>query len=122
MRIMGWAPWILLALPSPAFCDAITAEQALKRYRDQFKPVSLLACPRDSEEIVVCARTGRDPNRSPIPYVPQPGDPVRLLPGEPPSAAAALNAEHICIRECEPAVGSIRNVIKGIGALLGKDD
>jgi hypothetical protein len=115
-----WTLLLLLPLSSPAFADGITAETALNRYHDQFKPVSELACPRDSEDIVVCGRNIGSGLR--IPYAREEGEPVRLLPGEPPSAAASLGADRMCMRYCEPPNGSILNVIKGIGALLGKDD
>jgi hypothetical protein len=122
MAITSLAPLLFLAGPM-ATAPALTAEQALKRYRDHFLTVSELDCPRGSADIVVCGRTGREPDRPPIPYQMKPGDRVRLLPGEPPGASAALASGRMCVRDCpEPIEGSIRNVVKTIGHLLGTDD
>jgi hypothetical protein len=74
---------------------APTAEQAMVQYRRTFRPVSELRCPKSTgaDDIVVCGRReGRDPNRVPFPEAREPGERVHLLPGEPPSAMAALNA------------------------------
>jgi hypothetical protein len=120
MPMPGALPLLLLATGSaPATAQPITAEQALKRYREQFRSVPEMDCPRDNTEIVVCGRGGRD---RPPPYPREEGATVRLLPGEPPGAAAALGAGNMCFRNCEPPVGNIRNIIKGIGHLLGRDE
>ena len=85
----------------------------------QREDVDQVDCPR-GEGIVVCGR--RKGELAPAPYARLPGERVRLLPGEPPSARGAQNIDRMCMRNCEPATGSILNVIKGIGALLGRDD
>jgi hypothetical protein len=124
MSITSVLPIVLLAAAgSPTHMQPITAEQALKRYRERFTTVQEMDCPRASGDIVVCGRSGRDPNRSPLPYSPQPGDRVRLLPGEPPSASAALGADRMCFHDCpEPPKGGILNVVKGVAHILGKDE
>jgi hypothetical protein len=113
---------LLAAAPVAALPRPITAEEALRRYRGKFKSVRELDCPRDRGDIVVCGRTGPDPDRAPMAYEPEEGQTVRLLPGEAPSARGAQNIDRMCMRDCEPAVGSIRNIVKGIGHLLGRDD
>jgi hypothetical protein len=86
---------LLIGLAAPAgAAEPVTAQQALENYREKFESVDAIDCPkdRDPDEIVVCGRGGGpDPNRLPLPSA-EPGDRVRLLPGEPPSAVAALNA------------------------------
>ncbi|MDB5722539.1 MAG: hypothetical protein JWP15_3157, partial [Alphaproteobacteria bacterium] len=96
--------FLLLAGPAGAAAPALTADEAMKRYRFYFRSISDLDCPRDSGEIVVCGRSGGDSGRSPLRYPPQPGDRIRLLPGEAPSAAAAMGADKLCMRNCEPPV------------------
>ena len=92
-----WTLLLLTALAAPAGAAApqITAEEAMTNYRKSFDKNAGIDCRRDtgSDEIVVCGRSGqRDPNRVPLPDEQEPGAPVRLLPGEPPSAVAALSA------------------------------
>jgi hypothetical protein len=95
---IGWAVFALAAalpLSAPAYGAAtITAEEALENYRKSFDTGKLVDCRRDNDrdEIVVCGRSGPDPDRVPFPDEREPGAPVRLLPGEPPSAVAALSA------------------------------
>jgi hypothetical protein len=84
---------VVLAAPARA-AEPLTAEAAIDNYRKMFQPVALLDCPKAGgpDEIIVCGRPdGPDPNRLPLPSG-MPGDRVRLLPGEPPSAVAALDA------------------------------
>src|SRR4051794_28519670 len=87
---------LLIAWQSAAgAAEPPAAEQAMARYRRTFQPVSELRCPRSvgPEDFVVCGRReGPDPNRVPFPEAREPGERVHLLPGEPPSAMAALNA------------------------------
>ena len=97
-RAVAWAavlvPAMLAAAPAVA-APTVTAEEAMANYRKSFETGALIDCRRDpdSDEIVVCARSGRpDPNRVPLPDEREPGERVRLLPGEPPSAVAALSA------------------------------
>src|SRR4051812_9232208 len=104
-------PLIVLATGSAVRAETITADSALKRYRSLFPSVAEVDCPRASDTIVVCGHSGPDPNRPPIPYQPQPGDTVRLLPGEPPRAGFAP----LCTWDCvEPPKGGIGNIVKGI--------
>ena len=91
-----WTLLLLTALAAPAGAAApVTAEEAMANYRESFEAGTRIDCRRDadSDEIVVCGRSDRrDPNRIPLPDEREPGAPVRLLPGEPPSAVAALSA------------------------------
>jgi len=85
-----------MAIATPAIAaPPITAEEAMTNYQKSFGKSAGIDCRRDtgSDEIVVCGRSEqRDPNRVPLPDEREPGAPVRLLPGEPPSAVAALSA------------------------------
>jgi hypothetical protein len=74
------------APPPPSADEAIALQQSSLRS-------SLgLDCDRGSAEIVVCGRTGPDPNRLPLPVRPEPGARVG---GEPvdPAATLKLSAE-----------------------------
>ncbi len=98
LRARSWALAALAAVlicPAPAHAAApVTAEEALETYQRSFDTGKLVDCrrAREGDEIVVCGRSGPDPNRVPFPDQREPGAPVRLLPGEPPSAVAALSA------------------------------
>jgi hypothetical protein len=88
---------LLLALfPVAAWgqpAELLTAEGAVEHQRRQLQAATGTApCDREAEggEIVVCGRIGPDPNRVEVPRFP--GDRVALLPGEPPSGRAALDA------------------------------
>lgn len=84
----------IVATPAAA-APPITAEEAMTNYQKSFDKGAGIDCRRDtgSDEIVVCGRSGqRDADRIPLPDEREPGAPVRLLPGEPPSAVAALSA------------------------------
>ena len=110
------APLFLLAAVETR--HELTADEAMRNYHAMLKPVRALDCPRD-EEIVVCGRKGPDPNRPPIPYEREPGESLHLIPGEPPNADPGSP----CLYTCPVAPpGGIRNMVKGIIHLLGKDD
>src|ERR1044072_2674699 len=93
--------WAAAALPAALFASIpahaaapLTAEKALENYQKSFDTGKLVDCRRtpEGDEIVVCGRSGPDPNRLSFPPPREPGGRGRLLPGEPPSAAAALGA------------------------------
>lgn len=75
---------------------ALTAEQAIENYREQFVPVTEIDCPTptDPDEIIVCGRAAgqADPNRMPIASARVPGS---RIPGEPAGAEAFS-----CLRLC----------------------
>lgn len=103
----------LAAIAAPAAAappDApVTAERAIAVQRDGLRTVVARACRSDEAEIVVCGRSGRDPNRLPIRPERLPGDRVGLLPGEPPTGAAALGATREgCRSRCGFSVDFIR--------------
>jgi hypothetical protein len=66
-----------------------SAETAMDRYRHVFTPVAKAGCARTAagEDILVCGRTGPDPNRLPLPVAPLPG--ARAPGGDPPDQRAA---------------------------------
>ena len=76
------------AAPTP-----MTAEQAVAAEKDGLRTIILPRCRPDAEEIVVCGR-GTDRERVPFPDQHLPGDRTHLLPGEPMSTVAALNADN----------------------------
>jgi hypothetical protein len=115
MRALRAVPLLVLAA-SPAGAETTTAEAALKRYREQFQSIDAIDCPR-GEDIVVCGR--RKAELKAAPYLPEPGDRVRLLPGEPPRGGFAPLCTWNCV---EPPKGGIGNIIKGMKQLLGKND
>ena len=86
---------VMAATAAPA--QTLTAEQAMKNYRDVFAPLSELDCPEsdDPDEIIVCGRAPGtpDPNRLPLPVAPLPGarNSDRAT-----SAADALNRKEGC--------------------------
>jgi hypothetical protein len=118
MTIARALPLILLvAGTQPALGETISADIALKRYRDQFQTLDRVDCPR-SEEIVVCGWRKRELKA--VPYDRE-GEPVHLLPGEPPGGGGSLG--QMCTWNCvEPPKGGIMNIVKGIGALFGHDN
>ena len=81
---------------SAVAAPALTAEQAIENYREQFVPVAEIDCPTptDPDEIVVCGRGPgqKDPNRMPFESVRVPGE---RIPGEPAGAEAFS-----CLRLC----------------------
>jgi hypothetical protein len=64
-----------------------TAEEALARQQAGLQRSLGLDCDRSGTDIVVCGRTGPDPNRLSLPVPPEPG--ARHA-GEPPDATEAL--------------------------------
>jgi hypothetical protein len=87
-------PAVLLASAPIHAAAPVTAEEALETYQKSFDTGKLVDCrrAREGDEIIVCGRSGRIPTGWPFPDEREPGAPVRLLPGEPPSAVAALGA------------------------------
>lgn len=89
-----------LAEPALAAPAARSAEEAMEIERRGLHELVARPCRKtDSDEIVVCGRTGVDPDRLPLRGERVAGERVRLLPGEPPSAAAALAATREGCRE-----------------------
>lgn len=85
---------LMIGLAAPAgAAEPLTAETAMERYRMLVKPVAVLNCPKtdDPEEIVVCGRPERDPERMPLP--PPPGERIR---GEAMSAVEAMGERETC--------------------------
>ena len=70
----------------------LTAEQAVAAEKDGLRTIILPRCRPDAEEIVVCGRRA-DRERVPFPDQHLSGDRTHLLPGEPMSTIAALNAD-----------------------------
>jgi hypothetical protein len=68
-----------------------TAEQAIAAQKDGLRSVILPRCRPDEQEIVVCGHRA-DRERVPFPDQHLPGSRTHLLPGEPPSAVAAMNS------------------------------
>jgi hypothetical protein len=120
--------------PSGA-APSVTAEEAIDvQHRRLQAATGTAPCERDSpaDEILVCGRRGPDPNRVPFPEERLPGERVALLPGEPPSALAALRstAGSPCStvgpsQHCSaglPVVGVLTTLFKIGKHLLGGDD
>jgi hypothetical protein len=82
---------VLAAAPASA-APPVSAEEALAAQQSSLRSGIGLDCDRGAGEIVVCGRTGPDPNRLPLPVAPEPG--ARKA-GEPadPSAALALSKQ-----------------------------
>jgi hypothetical protein len=93
------------AAQAPADADPATADAAMKRYQEWVSG-SVRACPASGplsdEEIVVCGRTHRQPERSPLPVQREPGEIVRHI-NEPDGTTGALGAGR-CSRLCEQPV------------------
>jgi len=77
------------------------------------------------DAVVVCGRLARGGDGYRVPYRPEPGERVRLIAGEPPSAVAAMGAGDTCLRLCEQPVmvnlldpGSI---IRGLDRILSRN-
>ena len=78
----------------------------------------------EDEGIVVCGRLVRGGGGYRVPYRPEPGERVRLIAGELPSAMAAMTADH-CIRLClQPITIDLLHpstIARGIDRILGGD-
>jgi len=122
------------ANPSAA-APSLTAEEAIDvQHRRLQTATGTAPCKRDSpaDEILVCGRRGPNPNRVPFPEERLPGERVALLPGEPPSAMAALRATAASScstvgpnQHCAgglPVVGMLTTLAKIGLHLLGRDD
>jgi hypothetical protein len=86
---------VLLTAAAPAASAPAgrTAEEAVAVQREGVRKVVAPPCRhREADEIVVCGRTGPDPNRLPLRGERVEGERVHLLPGEAPTAAGALAA------------------------------
>ncbi|HEX8468228.1 MAG TPA: hypothetical protein VF620_10530 [Allosphingosinicella sp.] len=62
----------LAAARAPA-APPLTADEALARQQSSLRTGLGLDCDRGAAEIVICGRTGQDPNRLPLPVQPEPG-------------------------------------------------
>ena len=134
-RLAG-AAFIALSAAAPALAaplEPLTAEAAIETQRRGLQEATGTApCDRDvtGDEIVVCGRVGPDPNRVEVPRLP--GDRIALLPGEPPSGRAALDAtaQSPCstvgpVQRCSGGLNvfHVAGVLAKIGKhLLDKDD
>ncbi len=115
----------LLLTSGMAGAEPVTAEQAMRRYREVVKPTAELDCPREPDAIVVCARPKDvpDPHRLPLPVTPTPGARVA---GEAPRASAGYGDSRYCFARCEGIVGldldmAIR-AVAGIKRLIEGDE
>jgi len=92
---LALAAWLAL-LPAAGASQTVTADQAIGNYRKVIKTTRELDCPQGTgDEIVVCG--GQDESeanrqRLPLPVAPEPGAPIRLVPGEPPRATLTADA------------------------------
>jgi hypothetical protein len=88
------------AAPGAAAPVGRTAEEAVAAQREGMRKVVAPPCRhREADEIVVCGRSGPDPDRLPLRGERVAGDRVHLLPGEAPTGAAALAASNEGCRE-----------------------
>lgn len=79
--------------------------------------------PGSDDGIVVCGRRARlGGGGYRVPYEPEPGAPVRLIAGEPPSATGAMDADH-CTRLCDrPVMVNLLDpgsIARGLDRILG---
>ncbi|HEX8308909.1 MAG TPA: hypothetical protein VF645_10890 [Allosphingosinicella sp.] len=77
-----------LAAARATAAPPLSAEEALARQRSSLRAEIGLDCDRDSAEIVVCGRTGPDPNRLPLPIRPERGARNAGEPSDPKDALA----------------------------------
>jgi len=92
MAKLGLAILAALASVPASAAPPLGADDALARQQSSLRSSLGLDCDRTSGEIVVCGRTGPDPNRLPLPVQPEPG---ARRGGEPvdPTETLALSAE-----------------------------
>jgi hypothetical protein len=126
--LVAVGPALLLAAPASAQAQSgpATAEEALAAYEQRVDEVmggSVAAtCNREGEdeEIVVCGRSSDARMR--IPYEPEPGARRRLIAGEAPSAAAALNAGACCGQGGGlDVIAIVRTLSRGLDRILHPD-
>lgn len=123
----------LLAAPSVAGAQSITAEQAIENQRRQLQAATGLAAnpaadceaSSDPEEIIVCGREDDGRYRLPLPVEPEPGARRRLV-GEPPTGTEALGAGR-CFRLCQGSAGVdifdvVEGAVRAVGRLLDPDE
>jgi hypothetical protein len=92
LALAGGLGLLLVPEAAGAAPPAVTAEQAIAAQKEGLRSVILPRCRPDLEEIVVCGRRA-DRERVPFPNQHLPGARGHLLPGEPMSTVAALNAD-----------------------------
>jgi hypothetical protein len=96
------AGWSADAGAKPPPTGFVTADEAMKHYHETFSVAGSGSCPAagrgSDEEIVVCGRTHRQPERSPLPVSREPGEIVRHA-GEAAGTGDAM-AGGGCIRAC----------------------
>jgi hypothetical protein len=93
----SWALLPLLLAAQPVNDGPpVTAEQAMQTYRETFNAVPTRRCtaPERPDELVVCARRPEE-DRLPLPVEPEPGAPIRMVPGESPRATVP-NCVYVC--------------------------
>jgi hypothetical protein len=126
---LALAAWLAVLPGAAAAAPQVTADQAISNYRKVIRTTEELDCPRPSaEEIVVCGSEGAaesERHRLPLPAGPEPGAPVRLVPGEAARGDAGY-AGRYCFKLCGGFVGldatSARKIVQGIGRALEGDD
>jgi hypothetical protein len=118
-RMPAALAFLFAAAGSPASAQRpVTAEQAMKDYREKFTPTAILDCPRDRDQIVVCGKRPEvDPNRPPLPVERQAGS---FIPGEPRGMGPDCHSRcpqplRIDIMKAAPAV------VEGIKKILDPD-
>ena len=116
--------WLLLAVAQAAAppTSPVTAEQAMATYRQTFDavPTTRCAAAEGTEEVVVCGRRA-EADRLPLPVEPEPGAPVRLVPGESPRASVpgCVFACHtgftvtINLDQARKAVSAVKRILGG---------
>ncbi|HWH16920.1 MAG TPA: hypothetical protein VNT77_01070 [Allosphingosinicella sp.] len=114
---------LLILTGSPAAAQPVTAEQAIEKYRESFKPVEI-ECAKEADPDVITVCGSRDSsNRYRVPYQPDPGEPEHLAPGEAPQASTSVGA---CLSRCPQPVSvnileAVPAVLKGIRKILDPD-
>jgi hypothetical protein len=124
LLLAGWSAET--AAQSPA--DPVTADAAMKRYRE-WVGGSVQRCPASGplsdDEIVVCGRTHKPPERSPLPVQRDPGEIVRHAgeAGGGPEAMAGPSCIHSCYQPVQiDVIKAIIAAPKVIRHILHGDD